>query len=427
MRARSGSIQKLEDNRYRVSVELPTVDGKRKRASRVIRGDYHAAEIELARLKLENCKPTNRANMTVGEFWQAVYLPSLVHVKPRTKAGYVSDYERLVEPRFAHDPLDALTPAYIERRLWEIESPGSQRAAFKLLRQIVNYAYGEQFTDNNPFTRRIRLRPMPKRKVRTYSLDEQKRLLDSIEGEHIEPLIIVMMRGGLRIEEACALYWDDLSFEGGRCYITVDKTYLLVNNKPIEQPTTKTDDSTRVAVVSGHYARRLEAIRADVSPVSSTPLVSNRKGVRMRPDVVRTRYNVLVERAGLPRGVPLKNLRHCFASALNALDVSNAAISQALGHDNLSTAYAHYLSVEIAQFERLADRLAAADVARCNAVDDSANIDAIRKTAIDLLKQLARPVGLEPTTVGLEASILDALSGQTVDDAPESSQNGGIS
>ena len=421
MRSASGSITRIDDARYRVSVELPPVDGKRRRVSRTVRGTRQDAEIELARLKLEHCKPTPRANMTVGEFWQAVYLPSLVHVKPRTKSGYESDYERLVKPRFALDPLDALTPAYIERRLWEIESPGSQRAAFKLLRQIVNYAYGEQFTDNNPFTRRIRLRPKPKHKVRTYTLDEQKRLLDSIEGEHIEPLIIVMMRGGLRIEEACALYWGDLSFEGGRCYINVDKTYLLVNNKPIEQPTTKTDDSARVAVVSGHYAQRLEAIRDDISPGLSTPLVSNRKGVRMRPDVVRTRYNVLVVRAGLPRGVPLKNLRHCFASALNSLDVSNAAISQALGHDNLSTAYVHYLAVEIAQFESLADRLAAADVARCNAQQQAANMDAIRKTAVDLLRLLARPVGLEPTTAGLEVRCSDALPGQTagspVDDA----------
>jgi integrase len=399
MRSASGSITRIDDARYRVSVELSPVDGKRRRVSRTVRGTRQDAEIELARLKLENCKPTNHTRMTVGEFWQAVYLPSLVHVKPRTKAGYESDYERLVEPRFAHDPLDALTPAYIERRLWEIESPGSQRAAFKLLRQLVNYAYGEQFTDNNPFTRHIRLRPKPKHKVRTYSLDEQKRLLDSIEGEHIEPLIIVMMRGGLRIEEACALYWGDLSFEGGRCYIDITKVYLLVKNKPIEQPTPKNEGSGRTVVISGHYAARLKAIRDDLKPGLSTPLVANRNGVRMRPDVVRTRYNVLVERAGLPRGVPLKNLRHCFASALNALDVSNAAISQALGHDNLSTAYVHYLAVEIAQFERLADRLAAADVARCNAVDGSANMDAIRKTAIDLLKLLARPVGLEPTTV----------------------------
>lgn len=32
----------------------------------------------------------------------------------------------------------------------------------------------------------------------------------------------------------------------------------------------------------------------------------------------------------------------------------------------------------------------------------NANMDAIRKTAIELLNLLARPVGLEPTTYGLE-------------------------
>ena len=423
MRRKSGSISKLDDTRWRVSIEVKSADGKRRRPSRVVRGTYHDAEMALAHLKLEHAQPVDdMPSWTVGEYWQAVYYPSLEHLKPRTRAGYVSDWARLVEPRFALDCLDALTPSYIERKLWEIESPGSQRDAFKLLRQIVNSAYAEQYTDNNPFARRIRLRPMPKRKIRTYSLDEQKLLLDSIEGEHIEPLIIAMMRGGLRVEEACALYWRDLAFADGRCYITVDKAYLLVDNHPIEQPTPKTEDSTRIAVISGRYAHRLEAIRADLKPDSSAPLVANRKGVRMRPDVVRTRYNVLVERAGLPRGVPLKNLRHCFASALNSLDVSNAAISQALGHGNLSTAYAHYLAVEVAQFERLADKLARADAAKCSTVDSPADIDAIRKAAAELLKLLARPVGLEPTTVGLEANILDALSGQMADNPADDAQ-----
>ena len=136
MRSASGSITALDGGRYRVSVELPPVDGKRRRVSRTVRGTRQDAEIELARLKLENCKPTNHTRMTVGEFWQAVYLPSLVHVKPRTKAGYESDYERLVEPRFAMDPLDALTPAYIERRLWEIESPTRRVQAAAANRQL---------------------------------------------------------------------------------------------------------------------------------------------------------------------------------------------------------------------------------------------------------------------------------------------------
>ena len=420
MRSASGSITRIDDARYRVSVELPPVDGKRRRVSRTVRGTRQDAEIELARLKLENCKPTSHANMTVGEFWQAVYLPSLVHVKPRTKAGYESDYERLVEPRFALDPLDALTPAYIERRLWEIESPGSQRAAFKLLRQIVNYAYGEQFTDNNPFLRHIRLKPLPKKPIRTYTPDEQRTLLDAMRGEHIEPVILVMLCGGLRVEEACALYWRDLSFHDGRCYISIDKAYLLVDNKPVEQPTTKTTDSKRIAVISGYAAQRLGAIRADLRPGMSTPLVSNRKGVRMRPDVIRARYNVIVERAGLPRDVPLKNLRHTFASSLHALDIPDAAISHALGHDNLSTAYNHYLAAEVAQFERLAD-LHAQNVTRCNTKPPTVDMNALYKTMLDLVQLLARPVGLEPTTVGLEVDKSSDSPGQT---QAENSENG---
>lgn len=421
MRSASGSITRIDDARYRVSVELPPVDGKRRRVSRTVRGTRQDAEIELARLKLEHCKPTNHSNMTVGEFWQVVYLPTLDHLKPRTKSGYVSDYTRLVEPLFSTVELDNLTPSFIERQLWTIESPGSQRAAFKLLRQLVNYAYGEQHTDNNPFLRHIRLKPLPKKPIRTYTVDEQRTLLDAMRGEHIEPVILAMLCGGLRVEEACALYWRDLSFHDSRCYISIDKAYLLVDNKPIEQPTTKTTDSTRTAVISGYAAQRLDAIRADIKPGLSTPLVSNRKGARMRPDVIRARYNVIVKRAGLPRDIPLKNLRHTFASSLHALDIPDAAISHALGHDNLSTAYNHYLAAEVSQFERLAD-LHAQDVTRCNTKSPTVDINELYKTMLDLEQLLARPVGLEPTTVGLEVDKSDDSPGQTHAENSENEQ-----
>ena len=343
-------------------------------------------------------------------------------LKPRTQAGYIDDWRWHVKPRFGSDPLRALTPAYIEQRLWEIESPGSQRAAYKLLRQIVNYAHGEGYVDNNPFTRTIRLRPMPKTPIRTYTVDEQRILLDAIHGEHIEPLILVMLCGGLRIEEACALYWRDLSFHGGRCYITIDKVLLLVKHKAVEHDTTKTEDSARTVVISGYAANRLEAIRADLKPGLSTPLVRNRRGSRMRPDVVRMRYKDIVEGAGLPTDVPLKNLRHTFASTLHSADVPDAAISHALGHGNLSTAYNHYLAAEVSQFERLAD-IHAQDVARCNTNTPPVDIHALYNMLSELVKLMARPVGLEPTTVGLEDGNQNDLPGETQVENRENTQD----
>lgn len=361
MRAALGSIERLDAGRYRISIEgKRDAEGKRHRVYKVVRGNREDAEIELARMKLDANKPVDRS-MTVDFFWEAVYLPTLDHLKPRSKAGYMSDYRRLVKPRFGDDRIDELSPSYIERRLWEIEAPGSQRAAFKVLRQIVNYAYGEQYTDNNPFLRHIRLRPKPRNRIKVFTMEQQEALMDAFEGEHIEPAILVMLRGGLRVEEACALYWEDLSFADGRCYVDVSKAYLLVDNKPIEQDTPKTEESGRVAVISGRAAGRLLECRPALRPGGNTPLVENRHGVRMRPDVMRQRYKVVVARAGLPTDVPMKNLRHTFASSLNSMQASNAVISQLLGHGNLSTAYNHYLAAEVAQFEKMADLLAASE------------------------------------------------------------------
>lgn len=348
-RAQLGSIQRLDKGRYRVSLEGdPKPDGKRTRKSKVVRGSREEAEIELAKMKLSAGRPVNES-LTVDGFYQSVYLPSLDRLRENTRHTYVSYYDRHIKDRFGNVPLESLTALMVEQKLWEIEKPGAQRHAYAVLRQIVNMAYSYEFLDNNPFLRRIRLRPKQRYEPVAFVLSDIPKVLDAIRGENIEPVVLCMLFGGLRREEACALYWSDLTYKDGVILARIDKAYLCVKEEAMEAPV-KTERSNRTVVIEDPAAGRLRELSAE------GPLVPNVHGERMNPAVVAKRWRAIVKREGL-KNVPMKNLRTSYATMLKQLGIDNATISELLGHTNLSTAYDHYFAVNVEAHRGVAEKL----------------------------------------------------------------------
>lgn len=331
-----GSIQRLSKDRYRVSLEgEPTADGKRTRKSKVVRGSRHDAEVELARMKLDAGKEID-ADLTLAEYWTVFYEPSISRLSPHTQSGYRYAWDSLVAPLFGDRKMSALKARDVERGLLTIESPGSQRNAYKLMRQMFNEAYRDEIVDNNPFSRRIRLSRMPKYEPEVLLLDDLPGWLGAVAGSQWEPVLLVMLFGGLRREESCALFWEDFQFGVDACSVRVDKTLTEVRGKVIEGPT-KTAESTRTVFFAGWPAQRL----LELSGVG--PLVPDANGNRMRPDRISSEYKKMMVRKGA-KYVPMKNLRNSYATIMQGLGASDSLISKSLGHTNLRVDYAHYFA-----------------------------------------------------------------------------------
>ncbi|MEG2533809.1 MAG: site-specific integrase [Gordonibacter sp.] len=161
-----------------------------------------------------------------------------------------------------------------------------------------------------------------------------------------------MLFGGLRREEACALFWEDLSTESGMTLVRVNKAYMCVKERAIEVPV-KTERSKRTVIIDNPASDRLMELR------ESGPLVPNMHGERMNPCVVAKRWRCIVNKRGL-KSVPLKNLRTSYATMLKQCGTDNATISELLGHTNISTAYDHYFAINVDAHKGVAGRLRAA-------------------------------------------------------------------
>ena len=336
MRAAMGAIQRLDTNRYRISIELkPGPDGKRRRKTKVVRGTRERAEIELAKMKLEAGRGIDQ-ELTVSEYWDMFYWPSVQNLSPSTVNGYRHQYEKYVCPMFGDDNLNSLKARSIEAKLSEIEKPGAQRGAYKLLRQMVNEAYRDEVIESNPFHRRIRLKRMDKYQPEVLLIDDLPSWVDAIYGARVEPVLLVMLFGGLRREEACALYWSDFEFGIDACSVNVDKALVEVAGKLHEGPT-KTADSRRRVYLAGYPAERLLELSVE------GPLVPDSNGNRMAPNKISNEYRTLM--AGKEaKYVPMRNLRNSYATIMQGLGASDSLISKSLGHTNLKVDYDHYFA-----------------------------------------------------------------------------------
>lgn len=358
MRSAIGSIQRLGKDRYRVSVEgAQKPDGTRSRPSLVVRGPREKAEAALARLVLEHGGSMDR-DMTVSEYWEAFYLPSIQSLAPSTVSGYEYKYEKYVRPMFGNVKLQSLTARMIEAKLAEIEKPGAQRGAYKTLRQIVNEAYKDELVDSNPFHRRIRLKRMEKYEPEVLLLDDIPEWVEAVRGSQWEPVLLVMLFGGLRREEACALFWEDFEFGIDACSVKVDKALTEVGGKLHEGPT-KTATSRRKVFIAGYPAERLLELSG------TGPLVPDSNGNRMRPDRISHEYRKMMLGKNA-KYVPMKNLRNSYATIMQGLGASDSLISKSLGHTNLKVDYAHYFAVNVPAHMENARMLGEEIGRRCN-------------------------------------------------------------
>lgn len=331
-----GSIQYLDKGRYRVFIEdTPDKDGKRRRRSKVVRGTRHDAEVELAKMKLDAGKRIDD-ELTLSEYWAVFYEPTLSRLAPSTQDGYRKSWKRLVEPLFGDSRMSELRARDIERGLLTIEKPGQQRNAFKLMRQMYNEAYRDEMVDENPFLRRIRLSRMEKYQPELLTVDDLPAWIAAVRGSKWEPVLLVMLFGGLRREEACALFWEDFEFGVSECLVRVDKALTETNGKLHEGPT-KTPDSTRSVYLCDWPAERLLELAGE------GPLVPDANGNRMAPDKISSEYRKMMQKSDA-KYVPMRNLRNSYATMMLGMGVSDSLISKSLGHTNLNVDYSHYFA-----------------------------------------------------------------------------------
>lgn len=196
------------------------------------------------------------------------------------------------------------------------------------LRRLFNIAMRQGWILRNPLNSGESLIDVSaeRRRERTLSIDEEKRLLLACTGkrQHLRPLLICLLATGARKGETLKLTWKDIDFD--RRLIT----YRALN--------TKTLRARKVGMTSQLFEEL--CLLWDNSEKDLDSLIFKFRGVRTAFQNACIEANI---ETGRPFGITLHSLRHTVAVRLVKGNFPLQFTARILGHQSVNTTY-RYLS-----------------------------------------------------------------------------------
>ncbi len=178
--------------------------------------------------------------------------------------------------------------------LWTIDNPNTRRAAVIAVRSILGY--------------RIRI---PKAVPRRYNLPAEDTLRMALMLTPHQPRGLLMMYGGLRIGEACAITARDRS--GDR--LTVDKQVVQLHSTgkkvPIRIGPVKSNEASIVIPALLHpYVDGLTTWDKPANVRESLRRAGDKVGFRLSPHMLRHWYATTLLERGVPMALVSRQMRH---------------------------------------------------------------------------------------------------------------------
>lgn len=250
-------------------------------------------------------------------------------VRPNTLDGYRSSATGYVIPELGHLELEDVTPGVIQRWLLSFPTRGVAVRSFSTLRQVMRWAIRHHDIRMwDPTTVSYEMPRGDRYVPEVLGREETLRLIEGIRGQPWELTVALGALCGLRRCEACGLMWQDVDLETGR--IRIARGRHDIHGEVVDMPP-KTEMSARLVIVPSFYLPRVRELARPEGYLCE-----------MSPAVVARRYKAFCLGRGLPF-VPMKNLRHSWATQALERGVSIEEISMYLGHTNIDTSYEHYL------------------------------------------------------------------------------------
>lgn len=314
-RRRFGRLRQLPSGRWQV--RFPGPEGTQQPGPRTFATKTEAARF-LARVETDIERGVwadpRLGKVTVRE-WAVRYLPTMVHLKPKTRAGYDSILRTAILPALGDLQLGRLRPIDVQEWVSALTarglSPSRVRQAYRLLSQILSAAEDSALISANP-CRRIRLPRLQQAEPVILTHEEVTSLVACCPPPY-EPLVQVLAYGGLRIGEALALRRNCVDLAGRR--IIVRQSLSDANGQLSFQPP-KAHQQRAVTlprfVVDGLEEHLLRHVDADPEAL----LFTGATGQPLRySSFLRRVWRPAINGSGLP-GVTPHDLRATHASCL---------------------------------------------------------------------------------------------------------------
>lgn len=269
--------------------------------------------------------------MKLDEFVELKFWTYCERLRRSTVVGYESAYRCHIAPQFGHMELSDITVEDIELWLASFEQTGAAKKAYSVLRCILRKAFKWQQVKFDPTILQVDIPHHPRYRPDVLSDHEITDILRGFYGHELEPIVICSVTLGLRRCESCGLKWQDIDLRSGAVHVERGRHY--VHGEVLVEPC-KTDLSRRTVYLPRFAINRMRELAKHHS--------KNEWLCELSPDAIGRRYKAACKRLGLPY-VPLKNLRHSYATSQLRAGIDTSILSNMLGHYDVRTTERYYL------------------------------------------------------------------------------------
>lgn len=270
-------------------------------------------------------------------------------VKAATYNRLLISYKQLMNYQIAHTRLLDIRSIdiqkYVNTLIQEGYSASTVKKQFNLISAYMKYAYSEGYI-HAPVYLSVKLPKQPKRKtptsdVKTYSLLEQRRLLEELNTmkHRVYGLVILMLETGMRIGEALCLTEDDIDWD--RRAVTINKTLVKLSAQggdTFVQNSAKSDTSNRVIPLNNKALNVLQ----ELCGRRRGYIFEGEDGKPFSYETVRYHLKSACEKAGVEyKGNHV--FRHTFATNCYNRGCDVKVLSKLLGHADVAITYNTYI------------------------------------------------------------------------------------
>jgi len=362
-RAKSeGSVYfRASDKRWVATVHLGYANGKRIR--KTVYADTQQEAVKQLRALLQTqdrgvLLATDK--QTVAQFLTR-WLTDVIKEtrRPNTYQMYERAMRLHVIPFIGSIRLTRLTAQDVQAMLTRLGHAGSLSAhSIRLIRQTLNTALEQAVRWRLvPYNVVPLTTPPPQERVPETQMfltpAQARQLLQTARGDRLEALYRVALALGLRRNEMLGLRWQDVDFEHGTLRVEMQLQYItgyplaLVPPKSASSRRTLPLTPVLVQALRDHKARQLyeRMLAGSAWQTSWNVVFATPRGTPINPQSVRTHFQALLRRAGLP-AMRLHDLRHSCASLLMAQGVPDRVVQEILGHASatMTRRYSHVMA-----------------------------------------------------------------------------------